>query len=215
MSKYRGKLIVFEGGDGTGKSTLIDGVVFDLKSAGFIKIVRTKDPGCDTPLGREVNRKLQDKDFPMTPEEILDLFLEVRADHFPRIIIPAVRRGSIVLCDRCSDSTLAYQHYGYGIDLTKILKQDALARRNVGSDLVVLLDLDPRIGLKRKNPETRFEVQKIDFHDRVRAGYLELAKEDLDKKWFVVDASLPADQVRLIVSTKIIDFIKQEKVGRR
>jgi dTMP kinase len=145
-----------------------------------------------------------------SPEEELDLFIRNRAEHFKELIIPSLKAGKIILCDRSSFSTIAYQHYGRGLDLTDILVRDAKARKNVDFDLIVLLDIDPKIGLKRKDPETRFELEKIDFHHRVRRGYLEQAKMDFDKKWIVIDASQPEEIVKEQVREVILKFLYEE-----
>lgn len=202
--KYSGKLIVFEGGEGSGKSTLIKALSVYLRSVGY-DVIATKEP-----YG-EYRKRLLDagSEIELTPEQELDLFIENRAEHFNKLIIPCLREGRVILCDRSSPSTVAYQHYGRGLDLTGILVEDALARQNAGFDMVILLDIDPEIGLKRKNPETRFELEDIDFHHRVRHGYLEQAKNDPDKKWIVIDASKPAETVFDEVCEAISKFLRE------
>jgi dTMP kinase len=200
--KYPGKLIVFEGGEGSGKSTVIRPLAVYLRKIGY-EVVETKEP-----YG-EYRKRLLDTHPKIAPgpEEELDLFIRNRAEHFDELIIPSLKKGKIVLCDRSSPSTIAYQHYGRGLDLTNILIVDAKARQNVVFDLVILLDLTPEIGLKRKNPETRFEFEKIDFHHRVRQGYLEQAKNDPDKKWIVIDASKPEEVVKGSVLEAVLEFL--------
>jgi dTMP kinase len=205
LYKYPGKLIVFEGGEGAGKSTALKFLAAHLRQIGY-KVVETKEP-----YG-EYRKRLLDT-HPMiapSPEEELDLFIRNRAEHFKELIIPSLKAGKIILCDRSSFSTIAYQHYGRGLDLTDILVRDAKARKNVDFDLIVLLDIDPKIGLKRKDPETRFELEKIDFHHRVRRGYLEQAKMDFDKKWIVIDASQPEEIVKEQVREVILKFLYEE-----
>lgn len=194
IHKYPGKLILFEGCEGAGKSTLIKTLSFSLKLFGYI-VVETKEPGHATPIGVKIREMLMDPNLPMRHKEELALFFRCRADHFKKIIIPALGKGKIILCDRSSPSTIAYQHYGRGLDLTDILIRDAKARKNVNFDLIILLDIDPEIGLKRKKPETRFELEAIDFHRRVRNGYLEQAKNDQNGKWVVIDAAKNATNV--------------------
>ena len=200
--KYPAKLIVFEGCEGTGKSTVIRPLAVYLRKIGY-EVVETKEP-----YG-EYRKRLLDThpEIAPGPEEELDLFIRNRAEHFDELIIPSLKKGKIVLCDRSSPSTIAYQHYGRGLDLTNILIVDAKARQNVVFDLVILLDLTPEIGLKRKNPETRFEFEKIDFHHRVRQGYLEQAKNDPDKKWIVIDASKPEEVVKNSVLEAVLEFL--------
>ena len=202
--KYPGTLILFEGCEGSGKTTLI-------KSLGEIlrhivgDVVETEEPRGHT---RDI---VLNPDHPLTPKEELTIFIDGRAEHFSEIIIPALLRGDIVLCDRSTYSTIAYQHYGRGLDLTDILVRDAKARQSVDFNLIILLDIDPEIGLRRKKPETRFELEKIEFHHLVRFGYLEQAKNNLDKKWVIIDASLPFDMVKAKALESILAILRKEK----
>lgn len=203
---YTGKLIDFEGGEGVGKSTLIKSLAVFLRNIGY-EVIETKEPGHDTDLGRKIRKILLDPNHPNKPktvEEELNLFIDQgRTEHFKVIVIPALEEGKIVLCDRCSPSTIAYQYYGRQLYLedphreilTDILLRDIIARQNIDFDLVILLDLGPEIGLKRKNPETRFEFENIDFHERVRGSYLEQAREN-PEIWRIIDASLPPGEVK-------------------
>lgn len=180
--KYLGTLILLEGCEGAGKSTLIRALGEILRSR-VCDAVETKEP---RGRARDI---LLNPDHPLTPQEELTIFIDGRAEHFSEVVIPYLIKGDVVLCDRSTYSTIAYQHYGRGLDLTDILIRDARARQNVEFDLIILLDIDPEIGLKRKKPETRFELEAIDFHRRVRNGYLEQAKNDLNGRWVVIDAT--------------------------
>ncbi len=213
--KYPGRLIVFEGCEGAGKSTVIRHVAICLRKIGY-EVVETKEPGHNTEVGRKGREILMDPAFQLTVTEELNLFIDrLRTDHFKVIVKPALKSGKVVLCDRGSDSTIAYQYYGRGLYpndpdrkiLSDILIRDAKARQNIDFDLKILLDIDPEIGLKRKKPETRFDLEKIDFHRRVRQGYLEQVKNDPDKKWIKIDASQPEDAVKLRVLEVILKFL--------
>lgn len=195
--KYPGKLILFEGCEGAGKSTLIRALGKILRNINY-NVVETREPSGHA---RDI---LLNPNHPLMPQEELTIFIDGRAEHFSEIIIPALKRGDIVLCDRSTYSTIAYQHYGRGLDLTDILIRDAQARKNVNFDLIILLDINPEIGLKRKKPETRFELEIISFHYRVRNGYLEQARSDPDKKWVIIDASLPFEAVKIRVLEALI-----------
>jgi len=197
--KYPGKLILFEGCEGAGKSTLIKALINDLTKSGF-NVIGTREP---MGSARDI---LLDPDHPLTSQEELAIFIDGRAEHFSEIVIPALLKGKIVLCDRSTYSTIAYQHYGRGLDLTNILIRDASARKNTDFDLIILLDIDPEIGLGRKKPGTRFELEAIDFHHRVRNGYLEQAQNDPDGKWVIIDASKPAKEVLNEACEIILDF---------
>ena len=198
--KYPGKLILFEGCEGAGKSTLIRALGEILRTR-ICDVVETKEPRGSA---RDI---LLNPSHPLTPQEELTIFIDGRAEHFSETIIPALERGDIVLCDRSTYSTIAYQHYGRGLDLTDILVRDAKARQNVGFDLIILLDINPEIGLKRKKPETRFELEAINFHHCVRNGYLEQAQNDPEGKWAVIDASKPAEKIFNEARQAILEFL--------
>lgn len=207
--KYTGKLILFEGCEGAGKSTLIKALAAGLRQVGY-NMWETKEPGHATPMGVKIREMLMDPTLPMTPKEELALFIKGRTDHFKKVVIPSLRKGRIILCDRSSPSTIAYQHYGRGLDLTDIWVRDARARQNVDFDLIILLDINPEIGLKRKKPETRFELEKINFHNCVRNGYLEQAESDPDGKWVIIDASLSFKAVETKALKAILTILRQE-----
>ena len=202
--KYPGTLFLFEGGEGAGKTTLIRALVEILRNKGY-DVVETKEP---SGRARDI---LLDPNYPLTPKEEVTIFIDGRAEHFSEIIIPALKRGDIVLCDRSTYSTIAYQHYGRGLDLTDILVRDAKARQNVDFDLIVLLDINPEIGLKRKKPETRFELEAINFHHCVRNGYLEQAQSNSNTKWVIIDASLPFGVVKNKAIESILSILRKEK----
>jgi len=198
--KYPGKLILFEGCEGAGKSTLIKALGEILRKR-YYSVIETKEP-----RGRARDILLNPKHF-LTPKEELTIFVDGRAEHFSEIIIPSLLRGDIILCDRSSPSTIAYQYYGRGLDLTDILVRDVKARQNVDFDLIVLLDVNPEIGLSRKEPETRFELEAINFHHCVRNGYLEQAENDPDGKWVIIDASKLAETVLNEACEAVFQFL--------
>lgn len=203
--KYPGKLILFEGCEGAGKSTLI-GALGEILRNRVCDVVETKEP---RGRARDI---LLNPNHPLTPQEELTIFIDGRTDHFSEIIIPALERGDVVLCDRSTYSTIAYQHYGRGLDLNDILVRDAKARQNVGFDLIILLDINPEIGLKRKNPETRFELEAIDFHERVRNGYLQQTQNDNNGKWKIIDAAKNVDHVFLEALDAILKLLSKNTV---
>jgi dTMP kinase len=175
-----GKLIVFEGVEGAGKTTQIQ------KTADWLRgwcgkdrsIVITREPG-GTELGRKIRQLLLDN----THNEIdnrteLLLYGADRAEHVESFIKPHLELGDVVLCDRFTDSTIAYQGYGRGFDRIEIDKVNQLATGGLQSDLTLWLDLDVEIGLNRvllRGKLDRMEMATIDFHQRVRQGYQELA----------------------------------------
>lgn len=208
--EFPGVLIIGEGGEGAGKSTILKLLAAYLRKIGY-EVVETKEP-----YG-EYRKRLLDThpEIKPSPEEELDLFIRNRAEHIIELIKPALIAGKIVLGDRFSDSTVAYQHHGRGLDLTMILVKDAQARQNISPDLTILFDIDPVVGLQRKESKNRFELENIEFHRRVRQGYLEQEKLDPDKKWVVIDASQPKETVFNEAREAILEFLHERSQGKK
>ncbi len=169
MKKKEGKLIVITGGEGVGKSTQIKHLAENLKRAG-IDVVVTKEP-----TGKFREELLYGNP---SPERELDLFIENRNKNFKEIVLPALKEGKWVLTDRSSPDTIAYQGYAREMDIEEIKKRDKAARQGRDFDLIILLDLDPEIALTRAQETTRFEKEHVEFHKKVREGYLSQQKED-------------------------------------
>jgi len=196
--------ITFEGGDGAGKSTHIGGVENYLAQRGR-SFLTTREPGADTSVGYWIREALLDAGRPpLTPPAELFFYLADRAQHVAEIVTPALSVGKIVLCDRHADSTLAYQGYGRGIDIALLRRLNEMATGGVKPDLTFLFDCPVSIGLarisRRRNQlgagagEDRFEKEKLDFHERVRAGFLELARTE-PARFRIVDASQSQEEV--------------------
>ncbi|MBI2591116.1 MAG: dTMP kinase [Candidatus Brennerbacteria bacterium] len=208
---YPGKFIILEGCEGAGKTTLIKSLKLNMQNFGY-KVVATKEPDCGTPRCKQICKDLLSPEKSLTVAEELDLMIECRKENFGKIVIPALKTGKFVLCDRSYPSTIAYQHYGAGFDLTEILKADAIARQNVSADLILLLDIvDPVAGLKRKNIESRFEKKDIEFHQRVRKGYLQQWYDDNDGNWRHIDASSSRENVREKALKIVFETILRER----
>jgi len=205
------RFITFEGGDGTGKSTQIRALENYLVGRAHSCVV-TREPG-GTALGNLIRKMLLDVgSHEIASSAELFLYLADRAQHVSKVILPAIKAGSIVLCDRFTDSTVAYQGYGRGIDLSLLRQLNDIADRGVRPDLTVLLDCPAHIGLARtarrrsamgQRQEDRFEREKIEFHDKVRAGFLEIARAE-PKRFRLVDATRSIEKVTLEIK-KIID----------
>ena len=170
--------IVFEGGEFVGKSSQLKVLASRLEEKG-LRVCATKEPG-GTPKGLELRARLFAGG--LTPKEEAALFMEDRRIHVAEVLRPALERGEIVLCDRFSDSTIAYQHFGRGLDRVQLEREDAAARDGIEPDLVILLDMPPERAFERAGKRgevlTSFEREKIDFHKKVRAGFLELAEQN-------------------------------------
>lgn len=186
------RFVVFEGGEGSGKSTASAAVAERLRAAG-VTIVHTREPG-GTRAGELVRGLLHER---LTPWAELFAFLVARAQLVDEVIRPALARGETVICDRFSPSTFAYQVHARGLDEQQVRTANAIATGGLEPDLVVYLDIDPEIGLRRKHGETeaiRTGLEGLAFHRKVREGYLAQAAADA-ARWLVIDATLPPEEV--------------------
>jgi dTMP kinase len=205
------RFITFEGGDGSGKTTQVRTLERYLSERGR-DYVSTREPG-GTSLGRLIRQVLlQVGDHEIAPSTELFLYVADRAQHVNEIIAPAISAGTLVLCDRFTDSTLAYQGYGRGIDLKLLRQLNDIADQGVRPDLTFLLDCPVEQGLVRAGrrrvkagqpQEDRFEREKIDFHKKVRSGFLDLARSE-PGRFRIIDASHSETQVAAEIR-KIID----------
>jgi dTMP kinase len=171
--------ISFEGIEGSGKSTQVK-LLADYLKAKNHKVLTTEEPG-GTRVGSKIRTLLLDTKNEMDPLTELILYNASRAEHIRELIYPSLSRNIIVITDRYSDSTLAYQGYARGIDLAVIKTLDEIVTSNLKPFLTFLLDMDVEEGLKRNKKakkEDRFELETIEFHSRVRAGYLQIAREE-------------------------------------
>lgn len=194
--------ITFEGIEGSGKTTQIAKAAEFLRGQGH-KVVTTREPG-GCPIADAIREILLNpaNDALEYRAELL-LYAAARAQHAAEVIQPALKQGQIVLCDRYTDATLAYQGYGRGLDLDLIEELNALASGDCRPHLTLLLDMPHEAGLKRAlerndiqnmDNEGRFEQESLDFHKRVREGYLSLARRD-SQRMQVIDATGTPDEV--------------------
>lgn len=184
--------IVLEGGEGAGKSTLAEALAERLRRAGQ-PVVVTREPG-GTRAGELVRDLLHE---PLVPWAEVFAFLLARAQLVAEVVAPALARGEVVVCDRFAPSTFAYQGYGRGLDAAALRAANRLATGGLEPDLVLYLDLPPEAGLARKRGEAeaiRTGRESLTFHERVRAGYHELAAAD-PGRWLVLDGAAPPDHV--------------------
>ena len=190
--------ITIEGIEGSGKSTLAQKLKLELEQR-VQELVLTREPG-GTELGKQIRETLLDpENFELEPNAELLLFSADRAQHLAQVVRPALQRGATVLCDRYIHSMLAYQGFARGLDLSSLEFLNQFASGGLLPDLVLLLDLSVERGLARararaKQEWSRFEEQELDFHKKVRAGFLELAKRDTNRIK-VLDADRHADDI--------------------
>ena len=195
----KGLFITFEGGEGAGKTTLIDQIFSHLQQRS-LKVMKTRAPG-GTKAGESIRELvLHHKNISLLPRTELLLFLADRAQHVDEVIRPALNEGTIVLCDRFNDSTVAYQGGARGIDLATVKELCNFATGNLQPNLTLYLDLDPKLGLERVNKlgtgKDRIELEKLSFHDKIRNAFHAIAKEE-PKRFHLVDASRPPEEVFL------------------
>ena len=173
----KGVFITFEGADGCGKTTQIALIKEYLDGMG-IKTLQTREPGA-TDLGIELRKILLHYNMPVSDVAETYLYLADRAQHVEYEIKPALKNGIVVLCDRYIDSTVSYQGYARGQDIKTIKKLNEIATYGLKPDLTIVFDIDSEIAQKRLgNEKDRLEKEGLDFHKKLRYGYLELAKEE-------------------------------------
>ena len=214
--KSEGIFITLEGIEGSGKTTLVPPAVDFLERRGFDCVV-TREPG-GTDIGQAIRQIVLDSaNRAMDPTAELLLYMADRAQHIAQVIRPALNHGKAVICDRYFDATLAYQGYARGLDIDLIHSIHTAVIGSVTPDLTVLLDLSPRVGLSRAwaridaggrdGSETRFEEEAIDFHRRVREGYLQLARQ-APRRFRVIDAARSMEAVRDDTLQALEDLIR-------
>ncbi len=189
----RGVFITFEGADGCGKTTQLELAAQRLDEL-KIPYVRTREPG-GSELGKELRQILLHYPGKVASECETFLYLADRAQHVETVIKPALEAGKVVLCDRFTDSTIAYQGFGRGIDLERIKYLNNIATGGLCPNLTIVFDVDSEIAQTRLGGEKdRLEAEGFEFHKKVREGYLAVAKEE-SARVKVVDANLSIDEV--------------------
>jgi dTMP kinase len=206
-------LITFEGIEGCGKSTQIELLYTYLMQKGRA-VIKTREPG-GTPFGEALRKVSLTKDMTVFPLAELLAIMAIRAQHVEEVIMPALEKRQIVLCDRFVDATYAYQGYGRGIDLGIIETLNRLVTKGVRPNLTILLDCTATVGLKRKTGRhrslDRFEKETLSFHRKIRNAYAKLAKED-PERFFVVDANGDVEVIHRIIREKVDSFLKDHGI---
>ncbi|MEO5363193.1 MAG: dTMP kinase [Magnetococcus sp. DMHC-8] len=211
FTDHPGRLITFEGGEGSGKSTQLTRLAARLRGRG-LAVVTTREPG-GCPVAEEIRHwLLRGKPGAITVKTELLLMLAARVEHVHQVIEPALRQGAWVLCDRFLDSTLAYQGYGRGMELAALHHWHAWALGTLLPHRTLLLDLEPAVGLARAGgvvptgqQRDRFEQEDLAFHHRVRAGFRALA-EAAPGRFRLIDATAGLEQVEQQIGVAIHDL---------
>ena len=205
MSRAKG-FISFEGIEGSGKSTQAKRLAGYFRTKGQ-KVIDTVEPG-GTNIGQKIRELLLEPGNHMEPITELLLYYASRAQHVREVIYPAILDDTIVITDRFSDSTVAYQGYARGIDLKLLSILNEIVNPDLKPFLTFMLDLDVEEGLKRNrkaSKEDRFELETVEFHNRVRKGFLQIASEEPERVK-VIDASRSQDEI----SEEIIKVIEEQ-----
>lgn len=202
--------ITLEGPEGSGKTSHIPHLVEFLRERGYT-VFPTREPG-GTSIGEQIRAVIHDlKNAEMHPRAETLLYQAARAQIVEEVIKPRLERGEIVLSDRYFDSTIAYQGYGHGQDLEQVRQLVCYATGGLTPNLTVLLDLEVEIGLQRKSKQqewNRLDAYTIDFHKRVRAGYLEMVKQE-PGRWRVVDSNQAWDVVQETLKRIIVKALEK------
>jgi dTMP kinase len=202
-----GKFITFEGGDGSGKTTQMHLLAASLRAKG-LDVVETAEPG-GTSIGTQVRRILLDPaSHNLSPTAEMLLYFAARAQNVDECILPALNRGAVVLCDRFTDSTLAYQGAGRNLGEDEVLTIDRIACRGLTPDTTILLEIGLETALERARTrnrastgsESRLDDEAAEFHRRVQESYLRLAARH-SERFVVVDARGPIPEVAKAVET--------------
>ncbi len=193
----KGCMIVCDGSNGAGKTTIIKAIEAHLQAGGH-QVVVTREPG-GTPIGEKIREILLNPDTPeMCDITELLLFAAARAQHVREMILPAVESGKIVVSDRFDAATISFQHYARGLPLELIRQLNSIATGGFQPDVTIILDLDPVKGLQRVSSRgddpDRMEKEQLDFLHKARHGYLQQAKNAPDR-FVVIDASQPLEKV--------------------
>ena len=205
-------LITFEGIEGCGKTTQIELLHIYLGKKGY-KVVKTREPG-GTPFGESLRDAFLHASTKVDSLAELLVFMAMRAQHVEELVFPALKKGAIVLCDRFTDASYAYQGYGRGVDLTVIETLNNLVTKGIRPDLTIFLDCPVQKGLTRKARSVtmdRFEKEEISFHRRIKKGYEKLIKEN-PKRFFLVDGTLDVNTIQKTIRKKVEGLLKHHGI---
>lgn len=207
----RGKFIVFEGGEGSGKSTILE-MIYDYLIENNINCIKTREPG-GIQISEDIRKIILDtKNTSMDGKTEALLYTAARRQHLVERVVPKLNDGVIVLCDRFIYSSLAYQGYARGIGMSDIYQINKFAVGEYMPDLNILFDVSPQIGLSRINKNkgrevNRLDLEKMDFHNKVREGYHKLYEDNKDK-FIKINAEKSIEEVFSEVKEIIINFIE-------
>jgi dTMP kinase len=212
QDKLPGLFITLEGPEGAGKTTQLKLLSKFLEEQDIAHVI-TRDPG-GTALGKPIRRVLLNSESPIHPVAELLLYEADRAQNVSEIILPNLKQGKVVFCDRYTDSTIAYQGYGRNLDLKLIDMVNEIATQGLRPQCTILFDIESSAGLARLHPSghDRLEREAIEFHQKVRGGYLELAKRD-PQRWRILDAAGPMSVVQEELRRLVMECVQAHPVS--
>ena len=203
----RGTFVCFEGGEGSGKSTQARLLSERLAGEGYVPLL-TFEPG-DTPVGKELRRiVLSPETGELSHRTEALLYSADKAEHVDTVVQPALDRGEVVITDRYVDTLLAYQGSGRELRIEEVEEVARWATHGLRPHLTVVLDVDPREGLGRFEGRDRIEAEGLEFHDRARSCFLELATADPDH-YLVLDARHPVDEIAAAIAERLEPLLTQ------
>lgn len=206
----KGKFITVEGPEGAGKTTIIDMLASNLAEEGY-QVLQTREPG-GIEIAEQIRSVILDKkNTKMDPRTEALLYTAARRQHLAEKVKPALDEGYIILCDRFIDSSLAYQGYARGLGIEEVYSINSFAIEGMMPELTLYFDIDPEAGLDRINQHkgrevNRLDLEKLDFHHKVREGYLKLM-ELYPERIFKIDASKPLEEVYQQAESKLKERI--------
>lgn len=214
-TKHLGQFITFEGGEGVGKSTNIEFCRQLLEQQG-IDVIVTREPG-GTEIAEIIREELLKKPHDERMCDVTELLLvfAARAQHIEALVKPALERGSWVLCDRFTDSTIAYQGYGRGLELSLIEQLRSIAQLGIEANKTFLLDAPVDVGMGRaraRGPADRFEVEQLEFFSRVREGFLAIAEQSPGRVQ-LINAGQALDLVQADLEVALTQLLSQAEKG--
>ena len=199
------RFIVFEGGEGAGKSTQSAALADYLQARGH-EVVRTREPG-GTPAAESIRSVLLDPaNAGLDDRAEALLFAAARGDHAARVIRPGLERGDIVISDRYLDSSVAYQGVARGLGADRVAELSLWATEGLVPDLTIVLDVDPALGLARVVGPDRLEAEPLEWHARVRQGFLDIAAAAPDR-YLVLDGSRPAEDLAVEIAVAVTALV--------
>jgi len=208
----KGFFVVFEGIEGAGKSTLLE-VLSSLFRERGIPFVKTREPG-GTETAEPIRKIILDRNLSIEPITELLLLMASRHENTVKKILPALDSGKVVISDRYRDSSLAYQGYGRGIDLSFIEELNDIVTGGLQPDVVFIIDIPVDLMMKRieRREHNRMDIQTRDFYERVRRGYLEIARRD-PERYFVLDGNRDVEEITKDIVSILNKKLKEKGVG--